>query len=89
MLGFSQPRYLHIPLITQPDGHKLGKSYRSPPLAADQATPLLLRALRALGQATEPGMERASPAEVLTVARQQWRPEAIAHKLTVPEADLR
>lgn len=34
-------------------------------------------------------MERASPAEVLTVARQQWRPEAIAHKLTVPEADLR
>ncbi|MDM9595888.1 tRNA glutamyl-Q(34) synthetase GluQRS [Pseudomonas guariconensis] len=89
LLGFSQPRYLHIPLITQPDGHKLGKSYRSPPLAADQATPLLLRALRALGQATEPGMERASPAEVLTVARQQWRPEAIAHKLTVPEADLR
>ena len=49
LLGLPQPRYLHIPLITQPDGHKLGKSYRSPPLTEDQATPLLLRALRALG----------------------------------------
>jgi len=89
LLGFSQPRYLHIPLITQPDGHKLGKSYRSPPLTADLATPLLLRALRALGQTTEPAMESASPAEVLAIARQQWRPEAIARRLTVPEADLR
>lgn len=26
LLGLSQPRYLHVPLIVQPDGHKLGKS---------------------------------------------------------------
>lgn len=89
LLGFSQPRYLHIPLIIQPDGHKLGKSYRSPPLAPEQATPLLLRALRALGQATDPALEGASPGEVLAVARQQWRPDAIASRMTVPEADLR
>lgn len=89
LLGFSQPRYLHIPLLIQPDGHKLGKSYRSPPLAPEQATPLLLRALRALGQATEPALEQASPAEVLEIARQGWRPEAIARQLTLAEADLR
>lgn len=89
LLGFSQPRYLHIPLIIQPDGHKLGKSYRSPPLAPEQATPLLLRALRALGQATDPALENARPGEVLAVARQQWRPDAIASRMTVPEADLR
>ncbi|CAG8870342.1 Glutamyl-Q tRNA(Asp) synthetase [Pseudomonas fluorescens] len=89
LLGFSQPRYLHIPLITQPDGHKLGKSYRSPPLAHDQATPLLLRALRALGQETGPELLEATPAQVLAVARERWRPEAIAHRATVPEADLR
>lgn len=89
LLGFSQPRYLHIPLIIQPDGHKLGKSYRSPPLEPDQATPLLLRALRALGQAVDPSLNGASPAVVLEVARQQWRPEAIARQMTLPEADLR
>lgn len=88
LLGFSQPRYLHIPLIIQPDGHKLGKSYRSPPLAPDQATPLLLRALRALGQEVDPSLQRASPAEVLERARQQWRPENIARQMTLPEADL-
>ena len=48
VLGLPQPRYLHLPLIIQPDGHKLGKSYRSPPLQAQEASPLLLRALRAL-----------------------------------------
>ena len=89
LLGFSQPRYLHIPLIVQPDGHKLGKSYRSPPLQAEHATPLLLRALRALGQEADPDLLLATPAEVLAIARQQWRPEAIAQRTTVPEADLR
>ena len=89
LLGFSQPRYLHIPLIIQPDGHKLGKSYRSPPLAHDQATPLLLRALRALGQETSTELLEATPAQVLAVARERWRPEAIARRATVPEADLR
>ncbi|WP_442112172.1 tRNA glutamyl-Q(34) synthetase GluQRS [Pseudomonas sp. NUPR-001] len=88
LLGFSQPRYLHVPLITQPDGHKLGKSYRSAPLPAEQATPLILRALRALGQATDAGMEQGSPAEVLAHAATHWNPGAIPRRLTVPEADL-
>ncbi|MHC6223959.1 tRNA glutamyl-Q(34) synthetase GluQRS [Pseudomonas sp. X10] len=88
LLGLPQPRYLHVPLIVQPDGHKLGKSYRSPPLADGQATALLLRALRALGQATDPALEGASPRQVLAVARQQWRPEAIARSSTLAEAEL-
>ncbi|SDQ37287.1 glutamyl-Q tRNA(Asp) synthetase [Pseudomonas sp. UC 17F4] len=88
LLGLSQPRYLHVPLIVQPDGHKLGKSYRSPPLAADQATPLLLRALRALGQKTEAGMEYGTPGEVLAHAALHWNPDALPRCLSVPEADL-
>jgi len=88
LLGLSQPRYLHVPLITQPDGHKLGKSYRSAPLPADQATPLLLRALRALGQPVEAGMALGTPSEVLTHAAQHWNTDALPRRLSVPEADL-
>lgn len=88
LLGLSQPRYLHVPLITQPDGHKLGKSYRSAPLPTEHATPLILRSLRALGQNTDSAMEQGTPAEVLAHAAQHWNPSAIARRHSVPEADL-
>ncbi|WP_458378670.1 tRNA glutamyl-Q(34) synthetase GluQRS [Pseudomonas chlororaphis] len=89
LLGLPQPRYLHVPLITQPDGHKLGKSYRSPPLTADQATPLLLRALRALGQKTDSEMVHASPREVLSWGIEHWDALLIPRTLSVPEAQIR
>ena len=89
LLGLSQPRYLHVPLIVQPDGHKLGKSYRSPPLTVDQATPLLLRALRALGQNTEDSLEHASPREVLDWGIKHWNADLIPRTLTLAEAQLR
>jgi glutamyl-Q tRNA(Asp) synthetase len=89
LLGLPQPRYLHVPLIIQPDGHKLGKSYRSPPLAADQATPLLLRALRALGQSTPDELEDATPEELLAWAARQWDASRIPRCRNLAEAQLR
>ena len=88
LLGLPQPRYLHVPLITQPDGHKLGKSYRSPPLTADQATPLLLRALRALGQQPAPELVDASPRELLAWGVRHWDAGQIPRTLTLPEAQI-
>ena len=88
LLGLPQPRYLHIPLITQPDGHKLGKSYRSPPLIEDQATPLLLRALRALGQKPGAELAYASPREVLNWGIAHWDAVLIPRTLNLPEAQL-
>jgi len=88
LLGLPQPRYLHVPLITQPDGHKLGKSYRSPPLPADQATPLLLRALRALGQPTEPQLAEATPQDVLTRGIQHWNADLIPRLRNIEEARI-
>ena len=89
LLGLSQPRYLHVPLIIQPDGHKLGKSYRSPPLPADQATPLLIRALRALGQQLPDAASYGQPAELLRWASQHWNATRIPRSLTLAEAQLR
>ncbi|MGE8486078.1 tRNA glutamyl-Q(34) synthetase GluQRS [Pseudomonas sp. FP1740] len=88
LLGLPQPRYLHIPLITQPDGHKLGKSYRSPPLTEDQATPLLLRALRALGHTPVIELNDATPREVLNWGIAHWDASLIPRTLTLPEAQL-
>lgn len=89
LLGFPQPRYLHVPLITQPNGHKLGKSYRSPPLTDDEATPLLLRALRALGQNPLSELHDASPREVLNWGIRHWDALQIPRTLTLPEAQIR
>lgn len=89
LLGLPQPRYLHVPLIIQPDGHKLGKSYRSPPLRPDEAVPLLLRALRALGQPTAPELNDALPGELLAWAIPRWNPGRIPRTLTLAEAQLR
>lgn len=88
LLGLPQPRYLHVPLIIQPDGHKLGKSYRSPPLQPDEATPMLLRALRALGQPTASELGDARPEEILTWATARWDAARIPRSRTLAEAQL-
>ncbi|RZA09968.1 MAG: tRNA glutamyl-Q(34) synthetase GluQRS, partial [Proteobacteria bacterium] len=77
LLGLPQPRYLHVPLIIQPDGNKLGKSYRSPPLDPDQAAPLLVRALRALGQAPEADLADGSVQDVLGWGVAHWNSDAL------------
>ena len=75
-------------MITQPDGHKLGKSYRSPPLPADQATPLLLRALRALGQPVEAHMAEGTAKEVLAWGIEHWNADLIPRLRTIEEARI-
>ncbi|TWC40305.1 glutamyl-Q tRNA(Asp) synthetase [Pseudomonas sp. SJZ079] len=89
LLGLPQPRYLHVPLILQPDGHKLGKSYRSPPLPADQATALLIRGLHTLGQRVPSELEEARAPELLSWAARHWNAELIPCRRTLDEAQLR
>ncbi len=88
LLGLPQPRYLHIPLLLQPDGHKLGKSYRSPPLPAERAPTELLRALRALGQQPPDALEGADVSTLLDWAIRHWQVAAIPRCLSLAEAQL-
>ena len=89
LLGLPQPRYLHLPLLIQPDGHKLGKRYRSPALSAEQASAQLARALRALGQQPPAELEGAPCTELLAWAVPHWRAEAIPALRTLAEAELK
>lgn len=88
LLGLPQPRYLHVPLIVQEDGNKLGKSYRSPALPADQASAQLYRALRALGQQPPGELETTTPREVLDWAIAHWQADAIPRCRSLPESRL-
>ena len=78
-----------MPLIIQPDGHKLGKSYRSPPLPTDQAAPLLNRALRALGQRPPQELADASAREVLDWGIANWDATRIPGSRPLAAAQLR
>ncbi|TBU88507.1 tRNA glutamyl-Q(34) synthetase GluQRS [Stutzerimonas kirkiae] len=89
LLGLPHPRYLHVPLVIQPDGHKLGKSYRSPPLDAEQAPSLLLRALRALGQRPPRELHGAGRAELMAWGIEHWDASRIPRVPTLAEAQLK
>lgn len=89
LLGLPQPRYLHLPLLTQADGHKLGKSFRSPPLPASQIPALLCRGLRALGHQPPAELNHAEhPEQVLNWGIVHWDSTLIPKTAQLPEAQI-
>jgi glutamyl-Q tRNA(Asp) synthetase len=87
-LGYRPLRYLHIPVVTGPDGEKLSKQNLAPEIAAEEGSRLWVRGLRFLGQAVEQGLER-KPLEVVREwAIANWRPERIPARRTLPEASV-
>ncbi|HWT16883.1 MAG TPA: tRNA glutamyl-Q(34) synthetase GluQRS [Patescibacteria group bacterium] len=55
VLGLPTPGYLHLPLVLDESGRKLGKSHASVPIVAGDPLPALRAALRFLGQDHHPG----------------------------------
>lgn len=76
LLGLPEPRYLHLPLVCQPDGRKLSKQNHAPALDPRRAGSNLLAALARLGQVLPEGIglqDNPAPAEVLEWALQHWQ----------------
>jgi glutamyl-Q tRNA(Asp) synthetase len=71
-LGLPRPRYLHLPLLTEPGGAKLSKTARSVPLDPGRAPTLLYRALQLLRQAPPASLEGSSLAEQWQWAEDAW-----------------
>jgi glutamyl-Q tRNA(Asp) synthetase len=77
LLGFTTPRYLHVPVATNAQGQKLSKQTRAAPVTADRACEALQAALAALGQ---PAPESAEPRALLAGATLAWNAARIPRK---------
>ena len=83
------PAYLHIPVVTGADGHKLSKQSFAPPVAfcndGSQAGRIdkLRAALKLLGQTTQP--QAKTTANLLRDAARDWQAAAIPRLKTLPE----
>lgn len=73
--GFPQPDYLHIPILTDSEGHKLSKQAHAKPLGLSDPLHDLRAALRELGQYTQPDCQY--PQELLKKAASAWQPALI------------
>ncbi|MFP4146322.1 MAG: tRNA glutamyl-Q(34) synthetase GluQRS [Halorhodospira sp.] len=68
LLGLPTPYYHHLPLALNPEGQKLSKQNRAPPLEETNPAPALVDALQLLGYRPPSSLRQAVPAEVLAWA---------------------
>ncbi|AUX95378.1 tRNA glutamyl-Q(34) synthetase GluQRS [Mixta gaviniae] len=71
-LGWQEPAYLHLPLALNHDGNKLSKQNHAPALPAGDPRPVLIDALRFLGQRAPEAWRDITTAQLLAQAVAQW-----------------
>lgn len=74
LLGLPHPRWMHLPLVLDADGRKLGKRDQAHPVDPADPLPALRMALRFLGQAVPAGED---PQRVLAAAVEAFDPDRI------------
>lgn len=85
-LGYKQPIYGHLPIITNNQGQKLSKQNLAAPLDMSQAPALLSEALERLGQATPCTFRQAPVEEQLAWAVAQWDISSVPKRMQDPIA---
>ena len=83
LLGLPTPRYLHVPVATNPKGEKLSKQTLAAPVGRDRGSAALCGALAFLGQAPPAALDKASVRELLDWAVANWRRERIPRRRTI------
>jgi len=76
-LGLPEPRYMHIPVIINSEGQKLGKQQFASPIDAAHASAVLWTSLNHLLQAPDPQLQQEHPSIILEWAVQHWQPEKL------------
>jgi glutamyl-Q tRNA(Asp) synthetase len=77
LLGFRTPEYLHIPVITHPDGDKLSKLTGAPGIPLDDFRETLVGALCALRQAPPDDLADSSLPDIWQWALYNWKIERL------------
>jgi glutamyl-Q tRNA(Asp) synthetase len=72
LLDLPVPRYAHLPVAVNAQGQKLGKQTHAPPVDPGAPAPVLVGALRFLGQAPPTALDRTNTAEVWKWAFAHW-----------------
>ncbi len=83
LLGYRIPDYIHIPVITHPNGDKLSKLTGAAGIPANNTARALVAALIALQQEPPEDLRRAEQSEVWQWAIENWRPEAMQGQTAV------
>lgn len=82
LLGYNTPNYLHLPLVVDAKGRKLSKQNQAEPVTLDRSKPLLVTALRFLGQEAPDSLLQGDMDSIWQWAVSSWRRERIPMKQT-------
>ena len=77
ILGFRTPSYVHIPVVTHPDGDKLSKLTGAPAIPLDEVPAVLFAALVALQQGPPAELAQSTLPEIWHWARENWNIEPL------------
>jgi glutamyl-Q tRNA(Asp) synthetase len=77
LLGFRTPNYVHIPVITHPDGDKLSKLTGAPGIPFDSTQKVLVAALAALQQVPPADLNQHSLQDIWFWAIENWKIERL------------
>ncbi|HNP63003.1 MAG TPA: tRNA glutamyl-Q(34) synthetase GluQRS [Woeseiaceae bacterium] len=77
-LGFRTPRYMHIPVITNTRGEKLGKSTGAPGISPDFVADTLVHAFTLLNQGPPEDLARKPRQDIWLWAMENWQPGKIS-----------
>jgi len=78
LLSFAAPRYMHLPVIVQPDGQKLSKQTGAAPVDKRHAAAVAWQLLDSLGQSPPAQLRGAPPREVWAWGAANWAPQKLA-----------
>lgn len=81
-LGYPEPAYFHVPLLTRPDGHKLSKQSGAVPIDDSEPARAAAAALQLLGSDPPPELRGAAPGILWHWALDHWRIECLAKQRT-------